>query len=396
VDFSPDTPPEQAYDTLRKLQLVTDAALSALDLEPLFDELLIRTRDALEADTCAILLLDPATNELVARAAKGIEEEVEAGVRIPVGKGFAGRIAAYRHPVVLPDVDHGDVLNPILREKGIKSLLGAPLMSRERVLGVIHVGTLRPRDFTTDDVELLELAAQRVAQGLERALVHEELIRVEELQRRFVALASHELRTPAAAVYGAAATLRHRRGTLDPELTDQLIDVLYVQSERLARLTEQLLDLSRLDASRVRISVQPTDVHAQMETLVRSLELAEPGGVEIDMARGLMIDTDRDALDHIVTNLLMNALRHGEAPVRVEADARDTHFRLAVEDSGPGVDPDFESRLFERFQRGDGGKSGAGLGLSIARLYAHALGGELSYARRTPHGARFELVLPLV
>jgi signal transduction histidine kinase len=114
------------------------------------------------------------------------------------------------------------------------------------------------------------------------------------------------------------------------------------------------------------------------------------------MARGLMIDTDRDALDHIVTNLLMNALRHGEAPVRVEADARDTHFRLAVEDSGPGVDPDFESRLFERFQRGDGGKSGAGLGLSIARLYAHALGGELSYARRSPHGARFELVLPLV
>ena len=396
MELLPDTPPSPAYERLRKLQLVTDAALSALDLEPLFDELLIRTRDALEADTCAILLLDPGTNELVARAAKGIEEEVDAGVRIPVGKGFAGRIAAYRHPVVLPDVDHADVLNPILREKGIKSLLGAPLMSRDKVLGVIHVGTLTPRTFTTEDVELLELVALRVAQGLERALVHEELVHVEELQRRFVALASHELRTPAAAVYGAAATLRHRRDTLSPELTDQLIEVLYLQSERLARLTEQLLDLSRLDASRVRINVQTTDVRAQIEAVVHSLDADQPHHVEIDLPPGLTIETDRDALDHIVTNLLMNALRYGEAPVRIAADAPDTHFRLAVEDSGPGVDPDFEGRLFERFQRGDSGKSGAGLGLSIARLYAHALGGELSYTKLAPHGARFELVLPLV
>jgi signal transduction histidine kinase len=395
VELSRDIQPERAYDTLRKLQLVTEAALSALDLEPLFEELLIRTRDALDADTCAILLLDTQTNELVARAAKGIEEEVEAGVRIPLGKGFAGRIAAYRHPVVLPDVDHADVLNPLLREKGIKSLLGAPLMSRDKVLGVIHVGTLKPRDFTTDDVELLELAAERVAQGLERALVHEELVHVEELQRRFVALASHELRTPAAAVYGAAATLRHRRDTLSPELADELIDVLYLQSERLARLTEQLLDLSRLDASRVRISVQPTDVRTHVEALVRALDAEQPESVEIAVPRGLTVETDRDALDHILTNLLVNAFRHGEAPVRVEADAHDTHFRLAVEDSGQGVDPDFEGRLFERFQRGSSGTSGAGLGLSIARLYAHALGGELSYAQRAPHGARFELVLPL-
>jgi signal transduction histidine kinase len=397
VELPPNTPPERAYETLRKLQLVTEAALSALDLEGLFDELLLRTRDVLEADTCAILLLDPATDELVARAAKGIEEEVEAGVRIPLGKGFAGRIAAYRHPVVLPDVDHADVLNPILREKGIKSLLGAPLISRERVLGVIHVGTLTPRDFTEEDVELLELVAQRVAQGLERALVHDELVHVEELQRRFVALASHELRTPAAAVYGAAATLRHRRDILSPEIVDQLIDVLFLQSERLARLTEQLLDLSRLDASRVRIHVQPTDVRTQLEALIRSLDATQPESVELDVPRNLTIETDRDALDHIVTNLLTNAFRYGEAPVRVEANAEDTHFRLAVEDSGEGVAREFVPRLFERFTRSDEASSktgGSGLGLAIAQSYANAHGGELLYEPAEPKGARFELVLP--
>ena len=106
---------------------------------------------------------------LRARAAKGIEEEVEQGVRIPVGRGFAGRIAAERRPIVIPDVDHGDVLNPLLREKGIRSLLGVPLLVEGRVIGVLHVGTLTPRDFTAADRDLLQLAADRAALAIDHA-----------------------------------------------------------------------------------------------------------------------------------------------------------------------------------------------------------------------------------
>src|SRR3954451_1509418 len=118
---------ERSTDQLRRIQSVTEAALAHLSLDALLEALLDRIRDALDSDTCAFLLLDQPTNELVARAARGIEEEVEAGVRIPVGKGFAGKVAAQRRPVIIPDVDHGDIMNPILREKGIKSLLGVPL-----------------------------------------------------------------------------------------------------------------------------------------------------------------------------------------------------------------------------------------------------------------------------
>jgi GAF domain-containing protein len=129
---------------LENLQSVTDAALAHLDLHDLLDELLNRVRTVLDVDTAAILLLDEETDELVARAAKGLEEEVEAGVRIPVGLGFAGRVAADRRPVVLPDVDHADVLNPILRQKGIKTMLGVPLLVEGGPIGVLHVGTLVP------------------------------------------------------------------------------------------------------------------------------------------------------------------------------------------------------------------------------------------------------------
>src|SRR2546421_3077502 len=140
-------------ERLRRLQLLTDAALSSLELDELLAAVLDRARAVLDADTCAVLMLDDARNELVARAAVGIEEEVEQGVRIPVGRGFAGRVAAERRPVTLDDVDHADVLNPILRAKGIKSLLGVPLLVQNEVIGVLHVGSLPPRRFTRGDVE---------------------------------------------------------------------------------------------------------------------------------------------------------------------------------------------------------------------------------------------------
>jgi sigma-B regulation protein RsbU (phosphoserine phosphatase) len=150
-------------DRLRRIEAVTDSALGHLAVEELLVELLDRVRELLEVDTAAVLLLDPSTQYLVATAARGIEEEVRAGVRIPLGKGFAGRIAARKQPVFLEQVDHSNVLNPILREKRIRSLLGVPLISGGEVLGVLHIGSLTTRIFTAEDTELLQLAAERVA-----------------------------------------------------------------------------------------------------------------------------------------------------------------------------------------------------------------------------------------
>ena len=119
----------------------------------------------------------------------------------------------------------------------------------------------------------------------------------------------------------------------------------------------------------------------------------------IDAAPDLEIPLDPTAFDRIVSNLLLNALRYGAPPVHVEARKQDTHFRVFVEDAGPGVPAEFVPVLFERFTRG--GQSarevaaGSGLGLSIAQAYARAHGGEVLYHDVTPHGARFELVLPL-
>lgn len=150
-------------ERLRRIEAVTDTALSELGVEEMLVELLDRVRDLLDVDTAAVLLLDPSGHYLVATAARGIEEEVHQGVRIPLGRGFAGRIAAMKEPVVLQRVDPSSVFNPILWEKGIHSLLGVPLLSGGDVIGVLHVGSLSARRFTQEETELLQLAGDRVA-----------------------------------------------------------------------------------------------------------------------------------------------------------------------------------------------------------------------------------------
>jgi len=165
---------------------VTGPELAYFSLESLLEELLERVRDVLRADTAAILLLDKDRDVLLARAARGIEEEVRQGVQIPIGKGFAGRIASERRPIAIEDVDHAEILNPLLREKGIRSLLGVPLLVEGRVIGVMHVGTLQTRQFDQDDLVVLQLVADRAALAVEGAHLAEQTAITEALQRRLL------------------------------------------------------------------------------------------------------------------------------------------------------------------------------------------------------------------
>ena len=180
---SPVGPPAGAEGKLRDIRSVTDAALSYLGADDLLAELLARVKEILDADTVAVLLLDSSGRQLIATAASGLEEEVMQGVRIPVGQGFAGRIAAGGRPVILDHVDHGNVLNPILLDKGIQSMVGVPLLVHGAVIGVLHVGTVRNRVFTADDAALLQLAADRAALAVQSLRSREDRTAAAALQR---------------------------------------------------------------------------------------------------------------------------------------------------------------------------------------------------------------------
>ena len=180
---APLSPPPGEGDKLRDIRSITDAALSYLGADDLLIELLGRVRQILDADTAAVLLLDRSSHHLIATAASGLEEEVAQGVRIPVGRGFAGHIAAEARPIILDHVDHSNVLNPILLEKGIQSLIGVPLLVNGTVIGVLHVGSVHDRVFTTDDAALLQLAADRAALAVQSLRSREDSAAAAAIQR---------------------------------------------------------------------------------------------------------------------------------------------------------------------------------------------------------------------
>ena len=181
-DHDPDSAGAPA-GRLRDIEAVTDAALSRLDEQALLNALLERVKKVLQADTAAVLLLDEPAGQLIATAASGIEEEVRQGVRIPLGAGFAGRVAASRAPVILNVVDHATVRNPILVDRGIKSLLGVPLLVGGNVIGVLHIGSLSGRPFGQQDTELLQLAADRAALALHSLMSQDDALAAVALTR---------------------------------------------------------------------------------------------------------------------------------------------------------------------------------------------------------------------
>src|SRR5213080_286433 len=157
---------------VERLEAVTDTALAQLSLDELLHELLVLVQRIRAADTAAIFLLDG--DGLVERAAAGLEEADTRDVRIPVGAGFVGRVAAEKRPVVIEHVDRAQLAHPVLRESGIRSLLGVPILFEGRGIGVLHVGTLQPRQFRRADAQLLQVVADRIGLGIEYSRLYEQ------------------------------------------------------------------------------------------------------------------------------------------------------------------------------------------------------------------------------
>jgi signal transduction histidine kinase len=281
--------------------------------------------------------------------------------------------------------------------EGAGAVVVVPLFSGTNCVGFLGAAQGdTPLELEASQHELLATLGTIVAAFLEKAIVHDDLMNALRLRSEFIALASHELRTPAAAVCAAATTLNARSRTLRLEQQSEVLRLLDEQAERLRALVDQLLDLSRLDATSVRITPVALAVRERTEEIVRGVATEHGGDIEIRIDPTLRVPADPEAFDRIVSNLIANAVRYGRPPITVSAAASDRHFRLAVEDRGRGVAREYAPRLFERFSRAAGSaKPGAGLGLSIAQAYAHAHGGQLAYTDAKPHGARFELVVPV-
>ncbi|NUR77540.1 MAG: hypothetical protein HOQ28_14805, partial [Thermoleophilia bacterium] len=259
--------------------------------------------------------------------------------------------------------------------------------------------------FGEDELQVLQTVAALTGIALDRVRLFEQehqsrvaLERANELMTNFIALAAHELRTPVTTVHGFVTTLNRLGDRLDEARKDELRVGLEQQTTRMAGLVEQLLDLSRLDAEAVEVRPQELDLSQRLREVVEVAAGARAADVELEIVGPRIAKVDPAIVDHVVTNLVTNALRYGKAPIRVTAWVDGGQVMITVEDSGPGVAREIEETLFERFTRAGVARdrvAGTGLGLAIARAYARAHRGDLRYERRQPTGSRFVVELPI-
>jgi signal transduction histidine kinase len=352
--------------------------------------------DGFGFERVGIIRFVPETSTLVPFAGYGLTSSETRALPavLPVSHFDAFRRALdTSRAVFVADPSDEELPDDLSRSFGLGSFVIVPLVSEGRCLGFLTCDE-RGGQFALDsaEVDLLTTFGTLIAAFVEKAIEHGELRRLNELKSQFAALASHELRTPAAAIYGAVRTLDEREDELDPEQRIELRRMLTQQAKRLLELVENLLDLSRLEADSIRIAPERIDVAERLRAIIDA-EVAE--GATLDAPAGLNTIVDAGAFDRIISNLLANAVRHGSPPIVVSALRRDSRLEVTIEDRGPGVQEAFVGSLFERFTRGPTDSSeGAGLGLSIALSFARAHGGTLTYEPAEPHGARFRLVLP--
>jgi signal transduction histidine kinase len=423
---------------LQALQTVSDAALAHAGLAELLDALLVRIRETMDVDNVAILLPVPDDSELTLYTVLGPEEAVAGRVHVPMGRGVAGRIAARREMYIVDDLRKVEVANPFLPE-AFRSLLGVPLLAGERLVGVLHVATLRTRaparKFTPEDGELLSTIGERIAPAIDRARVYEgerktlaeaesRVLALQETTRRmddFLSIASHELRTPLTSLKANVQMLdywlRTQRVRRESETADEYLaravaatQALVRRSDgsiqRLDRLIEELLDASRVREQRLKLHVRPEDLVAIVRDAVEELRLGQPERrLEFDAAttETVPVLADAERIEQVVTNYASNALKYSslEAPVTVSVGVEGEQARVWVADRGIGIARDEWEHIWDRFYRVEGvshqsgSQVGLGLGLYISRDIVERHGGQVGVESTVGEGSTFWFTLPL-
>src|SRR5262245_10701145 len=366
-------------------------------------------RELLEADFAAIFLVTEDGRSLAVRAGIGAEEGA-IGLRVPIGEGIAGSIAAQRTPIVVEDTAAVNVINPILCQRA-RSLIGAPLIVEGRLIGVIHAETVLARRFNESDLRLLLVAADRIALAIEQTRLYE----VEKQARRqaeesnrmkdeFLALVSHELRSPLNAMLGYARLLRF--GYLDPQQIRNAIDVIERGGRVQTQLIDDLLDTARIISGKLRLEIGPVDLVKVIEEAVQTIYPAAT-------AKRIMLITDLKAkigpitgdaerLQQVVWNLLSNAVKFTPTGGYVETrlERVDPHICITVSDTGKGISPDLLPYVFDRFRQADASSTrrygGLGLGLALVKYLVELHGGTIeAFSDGDGRGSTFKVLLPV-
>ena len=396
-------------DVLETANRCARALGSSLELDEAFGAFIRELRGLVPFERTAIVLVDGDTATTMATAGRGANEVFPPGNTDPI-EGFLLERVLDGKMVVRRDLEQRDSpADEQLLALGLRSELVTPLLLGARTIGMLSLSRERPDAFSEDEVELVSLLGRLVATAVQNICAYEaerrrveELARLSQLRADFVSLVSHELRSPMAAVIGAARTLQDRWRMLTPAQRESFLALIGDETTRLAELVGDVLDTSRIEAGTFSYHFDEVDLGRVVDEAVDAAVLAQQEVPVVASVRGALpaIRGDRARLRQVLGNLIENAVKYSPegGEVQVSAASANGAVRIAVRDTGPGIPRDQQTRIFEKFGRVDvpgASKPGTGLGLFIARSIAEAHGGSLDVSSDAEPGSTFTLTLPV-
>jgi len=391
----------EALRQLGRLQSVTETALANLPLKELFENVLSKICEAVGSDMSVVLLLDRDKNELYVGAASGPDVDPVQQFRLRVGESLAGRVAAEQKFIQVQNATKDPSIRPELRALGFQTILGIPLLARNRLIGVLEVGSLSDRRFTSDEIDFIELVGQQVAIAIDNSSLYEEARRANRIKDRFLSIASHELRTPLTSILGWTEMLKR---VDSDDIRAEAMRAIEHGARTLAELIGDMLDASRIREGKLVLRPESVDLPSIVTAAVKTVTpSANERGVKLEAeipTDAAPIQGDPGRIRQVVWNLLTNAIKFTPSgkTVKARVDVDNTEATITIEDEGEGISADFLPHIFDELQQEEKGKraGGLGLGLHIVKTIVDMHGGTVeAHSEGAGRGAKFVVRLPV-
>jgi GAF domain-containing protein len=408
----------QSVGELKALGEVSRAVSSTLDLETVLTSIVSNAVQLSGTDGGAVYEFDEESQEFHLRATHRLDERLIEALRANpprLGEGAMGRAAKSREPVEIPDILEADAYDSPFRnlqaESGVRAVLAIPLLREDRIIGGLVVRRKSPGEFRPEVIDLLKTFATQSALAIQNARLFREIEeksqQIEAANRHkseFLANMSHELRTPLNAIIGFSEVLGERLfGELNEKQVEYTDDIL-TSGRHLLSLINEILDLSKVEAGRMELELATFDLPLAIDnarTFVR--ERAAKHGINLDVTiderLGEFVGDERK-IKQVLLNLLSNAVKFTPEGGRIGIKARqaDGSVEISVSDTGIGIAPDDQTRIFEEFRQVGSDYAhkteGTGLGLTLAKKFVELHGGRIWVTSEVGKGSTFSFSLP--
>ena len=387
----------ERLDGYRRLIDISRDLASTLDLDILLSRIVHAAAEVSGAEAAAILLYDEPARRLHFQVSTNLDEPTRRGLVVPLENSVAGWIVAQRKPMRIADVHEEARFMPEIEQIigfPTRSILGIPLITKNKVVGVLQALNKHSGKFSDTDESMLLVLGAQAAVAIENA----RLFQQSDLISEFV----HELRTPLASL--STATYLLLRPEISQEQRDQIVKNIHNETLRLNALASSFLDLARLESGRVQFrktAFSISDLLYECKDVMTSKADEEHLQIRVEPAEDLpVLEADRDKIKQVLLNLISNAIKynrpHGSITLRAEAHERDV--TISVQDTGMGIPEQALPHLFEKFYRVREHEShtvGTGLGLSICKQIIHGHRGRIEVKSKMGIGSLFTITLPL-